>query len=266
MPRPRWWKEYYAIEREALDLESLFQSAPHVALPANGALIFPHTRLKESGHLTAAVAQAIVDSGCDTVLAIGVLHGVKRDTNQRGIHTRDGLAKDEFSLDNFASLLQVAANRANKNIPRLIARYPLLSGNAPESLPGFEELQHILRDGAALIATADMIHHGAGYDTPEEKRLDVGSKDAMGYARTQIAQQLWHLAEHDFAKFELACTEARSDFRDAGPVVAALLDEALSTQIHDLTLVDYAETLEAPQPTWVAAALAELALPILDHR
>jgi hypothetical protein len=258
MPSPRWWKEYYGTERESLNLELLFDSAPPVSLPDRGALIFPHTRLKESGHLTAAVAQAVIDSRRDTVLAIGVLHGIKRESDLRGIHTADALAKDEFSLNNFAALLQVAAKRENKPVPQLIERYPLMTGSDPTSLAGFDELVETLNNGAALVATADMVHHGAGYDTPREKLLQITSTEACDYARTQIAQQLWHLAEHDYAKFELACMEARSDFRDVGPVVAALLGEDLSTQIHELTLVNYAETLEAPQPTWVAAALATL--------
>ena len=40
-----------------------------------GALIFPHTKLRDSGCLPAAVARAVVASGRETVLAIGVLHG-----------------------------------------------------------------------------------------------------------------------------------------------------------------------------------------------
>ena len=258
MPSPHWWKEYYRNERESFDLESLFGSALQVSLSNDGAFIFPHTRLKESGQLTASVTQAVVETGCDVVLAIGVLHGRKREHSLRGIHSAAGPAHDEFSLDNFTALLEIAAKRANKRAPTLIARYPFMSGNDPESLPGFTELQQILNDGAALVATADMVHHGAGYVTPVEKQVGIACQEAYDYARTQISQQLWHLAEHDFAKFELACTEARSDFRDAGPVVAALLGEPLSTQIHELTLVDYAQALEASQPTWVAAALAEL--------
>jgi hypothetical protein len=258
MPSPRWWKEYYAHERASLDLKALFESASRLSFPNYGALIFPHTRLTESGHLVAAVAQTVIETGCDTVLAIGVLHGVKRESNLRGIHNADTLARDEFSLDNFSALLDVAAKRANKRAPKLIERYPFMSGIDPTSLEAFEELRQIVNDGAALVATADMVHHGAGYDTPMEKQLAINSSEACDSARTQIAQQLWHLAEHDFTKFELACTSARSDFRDAGPVVAALLGEPLSTRIHELTLVDYAQTLEAPQPTWVAAALATI--------
>lgn len=264
MPRPRWWKEYYRHERESVALESLFEQAPSVSLPYGGALIFPHTRLKESGHLTAAVAHAVVESNCKTVLAIGVLHGIERTEQHRGIHGPDtdlGIWHDEFSLDNFSALLDLAADITGKRVPNLIARYPFMGGGDPESLSGLDELRRILGEGAALVATADMIHHGTGYGTALDKQLEIASNTACEYARTQIAQQLWHLAEHDFAKFELVCSEAKSDFRDAGPVVAALLGEPLSTRIHELTLVDYAQALEAPQPTWVAAALAEISAP-----
>jgi hypothetical protein len=222
-------------------------------------LIFPHTRLRESGHLIASAAQAVIDSGCDTVLAIGVLHGMKREDTLRGMHTVDSLARDEFSLENFSALLEVAATLAHRPQPRLIVRYALMSGTNPEQMEGFEELRQLRMSGAALVATADMVHHGAAYDSPTAEWLQSDCAEARNYARTQIAQQLWHLAEHDYEKFELACANAHSDFRDVGPVISALLGERLlSTQIHDLELVDYSEALEAPQPTWVAAALATL--------
>jgi hypothetical protein len=52
----------------------------------------------------------------------------------------------------------------------------------------------------------------------------------------------------------LAC---RSDFRDTGPALAALLRRRgrPSFSIHDLCPVDYHDVLAAPTPTWVAAAL-----------
>src|SRR5581483_2567092 len=92
---------------------------------------------------------------------------------------------------------------------------------APATLPGFEELVALVEGGAALVATADPIHHGAGYDTPraEWRRRE----DAHAWARASIETGLALLAARDFAGFLRHAREARSDFRDPGPVLAALL-------------------------------------------
>jgi hypothetical protein len=52
----------------------------------------------------------------------------------------------------------------------------------------------------------------------------------------------------------------RSDFRDAGPVFAALAAArgATAATIRALRLVDYADALGAEQPTWVAGALVAI--------
>src|SRR5438477_1395435 len=124
------WKAFYAQERERLGaraIDQLLDRAEEIPFPAGGALIFPHTRLAESGHLIAAVAKAVVESGADTVLALGVLHGAREQDAQRvnaaragdaaaiealrgahgpGVAGDGGLWAEEFSLDNFAMLLR----------------------------------------------------------------------------------------------------------------------------------------------------------------
>ncbi len=270
MPTPFWWKQYYAAERASLGeqhLISLVESAPRTTLPDRGALIFPHTRLAISGHLTAAVARAVVESGRDTVLAIGVLHGVARTSELRGIHGPGApggqdIWRDEFSLDNFEAMLEITARVYAKPKPRLIARYPFQSGVKPLLLPGYDELEEIMADGAALVATADMIHHGAGYNTPFGEQLQVGV-EAYQWADGVIRRMILLLANHDYAGFLARSETARSDFRDGGPVVAALLGgQELCCALHDLVLVDYSDVLDAPTPTWVAAALGEIRLSV----
>ena len=234
-------------------------------LPKGAALIFPHTRLSTSGHLIAAAARAVIESGCDTVLAIGVLHGGKRDDlSLRGIHGPDaprdkGIWKDEFSLDNFSVLLAIAAELAGKPMPRLIARYPFLTGDDPNSLPGFEELHKLLDDGAALVATADLIHHGVGYGTPKAERLSRTDTATFATVRYWIEEQFELLSFGDYAGLLAKAEAVRSDFRDGGPVAAALVaghrDAVPSFSIDDLTLVDYADVLQEADPTWVAAAI-----------
>jgi hypothetical protein len=152
-------------------------------------------------------------------------------------------------------MLEVAAGVAGKAVPRLVARYPFLTGEDPESLPGLGELRSIVRDGGALVATADMVHHGAGYGTPREQQLSRDVPETVATARAWIEQGLERLAAKDFAGFLEHSEAVRSDFRDTGPVVAALLNRQFRARIVDLTLVDYADVLATPQPTWVAAAL-----------
>ncbi|MFN7973922.1 MAG: hypothetical protein U0166_16520 [Acidobacteriota bacterium] len=251
------WKAFYAAERSLLGeegLEEIVARAPLIGLAPGGAIVFPHTKLGVSGHLPAAAASSVIASGCEEVLAIGVLHGGNRDdASRRGIHRS---CPDEFSLDGFAALLDVAARVAGRRAPRISRRYPFLTGEDPDGLRGMDEMREIVARGAAIVATADPIHHGHGYGTPPERILDPADPATAPYARASVYQGFDALARRDYAAFLVHAQSERSDFRDAGPVLAALLPGAPRATIHDLVLVDYADTLGAPRPTWVAAALA----------
>src|ERR1019366_3085638 len=147
---PAEWKRFYERERAALSLPSLFDRAPKVRLPKGGALVFPHTKLEASGHLVAAVPNAVVETGADRVLAIGVLHG--RKGGERQVYATP---EDEFSLDGFTALIELAAKRAGRTRPELICRYPLLVGDDPLTLPGLDELRTLVSEGCAVVATTD---------------------------------------------------------------------------------------------------------------
>ncbi len=258
------WKEHYRLERESLGaagLRALVERAPDVSLPDHGALVFPHTHLRASGHFTAAVARAVVRSGRDTVLALGVLHRPRDGAESlRRVHSPGEVTKDEFSLDGFEALLRVCASVEEKPAPRLVARFPFLAGEKPEDMEGIEELFSLRARGAALVATADPIHHGAGYGTPLAEQRP--RSESLGFARASIEEGLALLARRDYGAFLEQCKKARSDFRDAGVVVAALLSREgeLEASVLDLDLADYSETLRAPDPggtdeSWVAGAL-----------
>jgi hypothetical protein len=79
-----------------------------------------------------------------------------------------------------------------------------------------------------------------------------------GSTRKGPAKGFLQRAKHWGDGFLTQAEAVRSDFRDSGPVLAALLDRAFTARIVDLTLVDYADVLATPQPTSVAAALAVL--------
>jgi hypothetical protein len=289
----REWKEYYARERAELGeagLMELFERPGFQDLEAPSrplheqAFVFPHTRLADSGQLAAAAALAVVRTGCDEVLALGILHGAReadatlvrraregapaaraslRRVHGPGAPDDAGYWTEEFSLDGFCALLEVAAKREGKKAPRVVARYPFLVGEHPDDLPGLDELRAIVGRGAALVATADPIHHGAGYGAREEDRLPLEDPQTLEFARWTIERGFRALAARDFATFLRHATEVRSDFRDTGPLMASLVDpkRPLEAEILDLILVDYSRALDAPPPTWVAASLARFRAP-----
>jgi hypothetical protein len=109
-----------------------------------------------------------------------------------------------------------------------------------------------------LVATADPIHHGAGYGAREEDRLPREDPQTLEFARWTLERGFGLLARRELGAFLRHGVEVRSDFRDTGPLMAWLVDpgRALDVEILELLLVDYSDALAAPPPTWVAAALA----------
>ena len=279
----RDWKIFYAQERDRLGpagMERLIAHAPALEHPARGAIVFPHTKLTESGELIAAAAAAVVRCGRPRVLALGVLHGglaadaelLQRArngdaaalTSLRRIHGPgvpgdQGRWREEFSLDSFAALVHVAADVHGRKAPEIVARFPFLTGAEPASLPGIDALHRLISEGCAWVATTDPIHHGAGYGTPAPERRDPANQDTVAFARDRIARQFAALSTRNYAAFAERTAVDRSDFRDNGPVLRELLGAGeTQSAIHELRLVNYADTFQAESPTWVAAVLATL--------
>ena len=270
------WKQFYNRERAGIGsaaMLALVDKTKPLSLERGGALVIPHTRFEITGSQIATAVAAVLDSGADRVLALGVLHGARRcDSHQvglaragdseartalRGVHEEGGLAAEEFSLDGFVELLTLAAKHRGHSI-KIIRRYPFLVGDDPASLPGMEELQQIVESGAFLVATTDPMHHGHAYDTAESECLDQSDPSTFVLAGDAIREQLSALSAHRFGDFASLVERDRSDFRDTGPVLAHLLGPGFDSRIHDLTLVDYAEVLGAPAPSWVAGALVDV--------
>lgn len=280
-PTARAWRAFYARERDELGeagLSERLDRAPVVPVPAGGALIFPHTRLRHSGHLVGAVARAVVESGCDRVLALGVLHGAReadadavararagdpdarralRRVHGAGLPGDGGHWDEEFSLDGFRALVGLAARRAGRRPPALIERFPFLVGDDPGSLPGVDELRALVDAGAVVVATTDPVHYGVGYGLPD---ADLARDDArsVAFARSSVERALELLSAGDYTGFAAHAAAVRSDFRDVGPVLATLLGPPLAAVLHDLVLVGYADVFGVAEPTWVAGALAAL--------
>lgn len=276
------WKLFYEAERQRLGergLTAILERSRKIALPRHGALIFPHTRLEASGELIAAAARSVVDSGVGEVLALGVLHGAReaddetvrraragdrealtqlRRVHGPGVRNDAGHWKEEFSLDSFAFFVELSARNAGRPAPKIIERYPFLTGANPADLPGIDELRTIVARGAALVATTDPVHHGTGYGTPKSELLPGGDPKTVSSARTSIESGFNLLTQRKFAEFLDQAKAAHSDFRDNGPVLAELLTNAepISAEIIELKLVDYSDVVGEEPPTWVAAALA----------
>jgi len=199
-----------------------------------------------------------------------VLHGARRSDHDRvaaarsgdldarrdlrGIHDEQTLAAEEFSLDGFTELLASSARRIGRRLD-IVRWYPFLVGDDPATLPGIDELERLVSDGAFLVATTDPIHHGHAYGTSPDRCLDPTDPTTIETAAVMIREQLDALADRRFAGFQQLTVLHQSDFRDTGPVVAHLVGPGFTHAIHDLALVDYSVALGAETPSWVAGAL-----------
>lgn len=255
------WKRYYAAERARLGDASMLaavDAASPIAVRPGGAIVVPHTRFEVTGGQIAAAVATVLASRVERVLALGVLHRARAgDAALRGVHTDDGLAAEEFSLDGFVELVGLAAERAGRHV-EVVRRYPFLVGDDPASLPGLDELERLVTDGAFLVATTDPIHHGHAYGTPPDACLDPDDPATTVIARSMIDAQLDALSAHRFSDFAALAERHRSDFRDTGPVTAHLVGSGFTPTVHELALVDYADALGAPAPSWVAGALVTI--------
>jgi hypothetical protein len=267
------WKQFYAAERERLGRDRLLamvDGAVPLDVREGGAIVIPHTRIEVTGNQIASAVATVLASDADRVLALGVLHGARRADRAlvaaaragdhdaraalRRVHNEDGLAAEEFSLDGFVEVLTLAANRAGRSV-EVVRRYPFLVGDDPASLADVDELERIVAGGALLVATTDPIHHGHAYGTSPADCLDADDPETIETARSVIEDQLAALSDHRFGDFAQLTEQHRSDFRDTGPVVAHLVGRGFQSEIHDLSLVDYAGVLDAASPSWVAGAL-----------
>ena len=268
------WRRFYHDERTRLGpdvLSEAVEQARPLTVRSGGAIVIPHTRLEVTAPQIGAAVATVLASGTERVLAVGVLHGGRREDRElvaaarrgdtdardrlRGVHDEDGVASEEFSLDGFAEMFRLATARLGRPV-EMIRRYPFLVGDDPSSLPGFDELRQLVDDGAMLVVTTDPVHHGRAYDTPPAECRDPDAPATLDHARSLIDAQFAALAAYDFARFGALAEECRSDFRDTGPVMAALVGPGFDATVHRLDLVDYAAALDAPDPSWVAAALA----------
>lgn len=242
---------------------------------SGGAVVFPHIGLRECGAQTSAVVHACLDSGAERVLLIGVLHAltVELDDMRRRVASggdpRRELAhgiqgpglpgrrdwEREFSLLGFLALWEEAA-RHRRRVPQLIVRFPYLAGGDPAGLPGVDELEELAASGAVIAATADLFHHGLGYDDAPGRSLAFEA-GGLALARSAIEEGFELLARGDHAGYQDHSVATKSDARDVGQLVRHLTGP-VEGHILDLVWRDTSADYKAGAPTWVAGALVEL--------
>jgi hypothetical protein len=289
--------DFKAITRDLLEatgpdgvvnlLEAAKQWDLAPVLEAGGALVFPHASIGTCGHQIAAVANACLDADCSVVLALGVLHALTPELADARARVADGgdpaaeplrgvqgpgvestAAHDhwrnEFSLDNFRFLVAAAARVRNVEPPQIVERFPFLVGDEPATLDGMAELERIVQDGAAVVATSDPVHHGLAYGDELDDALafDAGGREL---ADRTIREGLALLATDDYTAWQQHCIAARNDARDVGIILRHLLGP-LSGRIVDLTADDMTTAYDAPPPSWVATALMTLEPSALSSR
>ncbi len=244
-------------------------------LRAGGVLVFPHAGVNDCGYQIAACVQAALDSGADTVLVVSVLHAFNeamQEARERvadgedpaqfpswgvqgpGLRGRDDWTKDH-ALMSFRHFWNAEVKRRGlKKPPRVLERYPYLSGGKPEALPGIEELRDIAKN-AAVLSTADAFHHGLGYGDPPQASYEPDER-GLAHARSVLEEGVGILEKGDYWAYNQHCVAAKSDARDAGQVFRYLRGP-MNGRILELTYSDAADLYQAPRPTWVAAALYE---------
>jgi hypothetical protein len=263
------------IASEALDrlLETGKDYGLAPVLAQKGAVLFPHFGLEVCGHQIAGGVQAALDCGAERVLALGVLHARTEELETARSEVAGGKDpaefpswgiqgpgldrrqdwRDEFSLDHFQYLWAKEAARRKKPAPELIVRYPFLAGGHPETLPGIDELESLVENGAAVVATGDLCHHGIGYgDPPDQARAP--DPEGIDYVRQLIGKGLVILQAGDHLEYQRQSIASKSDARDVGQVLRHLLGP-LEGRIVDMTWEDMAPVYDKPPPTWVAGVL-----------
>jgi hypothetical protein len=241
-------------------------------LRGGGALVFPHAGVVECAKQIAAVVNACINSGADTVLMLSVLHAFTDDMEQArrrvaaggdpstdplwGIQgpglTRGTQWAYDHVLFEWRYLWEVATVYYGKKMPRVVERYPWLAGGNPTALPGYAEVAEIAKN-AVVVSTADMFHHGIGYGTPPEQSF-APHQGGLELAHRTIMAGADMLARGDYAGYNQHCVDAKSDHRDAGQVMRAVLGP-IRPEMVDLIPSDAAALYHAPDPTWVAGAL-----------
>ncbi|HEX6220113.1 MAG TPA: hypothetical protein VF115_03375 [Acidimicrobiia bacterium] len=238
---------------------------------ANGGVVtFAHVNVGDCGVHVAAAVNAALDTGADTLLAIGVLHAfteemelARRNVSSGGgapsNHATWGIQgpglgfRDEWEGDHSMRALrhfwEAETQRRGVKGRRLVERYPFLAGGHPENLPNLDETATIA-GGAVIVSTGDQFHHGIAYGTPKDEALHM-EPDGLAAARRSMQTGIDLLAAQDHAGYDHHCVVVKSDDRDAAQLYS-FLRGPLQGELIDIGASDATELYDAPAPSWAA--------------
>jgi hypothetical protein len=258
---------------EMLDEARRWDLGPTLA--SGGVVTFAHVNVADCGLHVAAAVNAALDTGADTLLAIGVLHAfseemelARRDVSSGGgspsSHPTWGIQgpglefREEWTGDHSMRALrhfwEAETERRGMTDRRLVERYAFLAGGHPETLPNLDETAAIA-DNAMIVATDDQFHHGIAYGTPEEDALAM-EPDGLAAARDSMQRGIDLLAAQDHAGYDRHCVTAKSDDRDTAQLYS-LLRGPLRGELIDIGASDATELYDAPAPSWAAGGLIQ---------
>ena len=240
------------------------------ALAGGGVVTFAHVNVADCGLHVAAAVNAALDTGADTVLAIGVLHAfteemelARRDVSSGGGSPSDhglwgiqgpGLDfRDEWTGDHSLRALRhfwgAETKRRGITGRRLVERYPFLAGGRPENLPNLDETMSLAED-AVIVATGDQVHHGIAYGTRAEEALEMEPL-GLALARGSMEAGIGLIEGGDHWGYDQHCVSAKSDDRDTVQLFR-LLQGPLRGVLVDIGASDATELYDAPAPSWAA--------------
>lgn len=283
--KPRAFDQYYEEPKifgkegmnAILDKGKQWSKQLSGTLNSGGSVVFPHTFLSQCGYQIAAAVHAILDSGADQALVLGVLHPMSealmnarsKELNEEDISNEiswgvfnpesdpNGCLSKEFSLDLFRILFDFEVKRRGIKPPKLIERFPSLVNRDPANLPGIDELKKIAKN-AVIIATDDMCHHGVGYGVSDIDAIQI-DKDGYQFAHKYIEKGYALLKKDNYREYFSHWMNplAIGDPTDTAIVLKYLLGD-VTPHILDLKLVDVSSLFENNvSPSWVAATLVE---------
>jgi hypothetical protein len=245
-------------------------------LAGGGVLTFAHVNVADCGIHVAAAVNACLDSGADTVLAIGVVHAstdemevARQDVASGGSPSRHATwgiqgpgidFRDEWSRDHSLRALRYfwEAATAARGITgrRLVERYPYLAGGQPGDLRNIDETAAIA-EGAVIIATGDQFHHGIAYGTPQDLAMDA-DESGLAAARESMETGVGLIESGDYWGYNEHCVTAKSDDRDVAQLYR-FLRGPLTGSVIDIAHSDFTELYGQPAPSWAAGGFTQFA-------
>jgi len=289
------WLERRADDRivEAIERRAIV-SVPHTKLEASGPLLAAWVAAVFSSPIDRILALGVLHSGgvpaLRTALDETVDLGARRSAfdevrgaftpQTRAVETpfraqplasleevpgvlradRSGLLREEFSLDTLLAVLRLGAEVFGREPIPVELVYVGMTRDPIEG--GFGVARNVatwLRSRwdarTAVVATGDLVHHGAVYGTGTGRSDDREELTTMLRAEVEATLRS-ALADGDLeAAWRRSTENLGNDQREILPVIVSAIAPRTSLRILHFELTDYASVFDVPRPCDVASAL-----------